>query len=397
MKSYPQLFLNTTKTGSFQGQHPWVLERSVIEPTAPLEPGCIVDLVHPKGHLIGRGVYNPQSRIRVRLYQWSPTVDLDHTWLFQQLEYAVAMREAWMRSHQPLDAVRLVNSEGDGLSGLVVDKFGPYVVIQCSSLLMHQWSDAIAHWFQTRYSPAAIALRNDAKTTASEGLSERDDWLGKAPTEPIELSDNGVRIRLGLAHGQKTGYYLDQRANRLLAARWVQAGPMLDVCTYLGGFSLAACRWGQPTSVLAIDSSQRALDQASANAALNGFKQIAFEQADCFDRLHALVQAGEHFQTIMLDPPRMASNRGNVAAALRAYHRLNSLAFQLLSPGGILVTCSCSGRVGRADFLGVVAAAAAQQKRSVQILANLGADFDHPVAANCPETEYLKCLICRAQ
>ena len=217
------------------------------------------------------------------------------------------------------------------------------------------------------------------------------------PDQPIELNECGVRIQLDLASGQKTGYYLDQRSNRMRAAQWVQPGAMLDVCSYLGGFSLAACRWGKPTSVLALDSSKRALEQAATNASLNGFTQISFEQADCFERLGQMQKSGDKFQTIVLDPPRMASNRGNVAAALRAYHRLNSLALELLLPGGILVTCSCSGRVSRKSL----PAYWLQWHHVSEEVCNsskvLGADFDHPIATNCPESEYLKCFICRAK
>lgn len=397
MKNYPQLFLNTRKAGSFLGQHPWVLEKSIVEPTVPLESGAIVDLMHPKGYWIGRGVYNPVSRIRVRLYQWDQTADLDESWLCGQLENAVAMRDLWQAAHAPLDAVRLVNSEGDGLSGLVIDRFGDYLVVQFSAIAMQRWSKTIVDWLQVRFQPRAIFLRTDQKVAANEGTEDRDEVIGVAPDHPIELNECGVRIQLDLASGQKTGYYLDQRANRLRAAYWVQPGPMLDVCSYLGGFSLAACRWGKPTSVVALDSSKRALELAEANATLNGFSQISFVQADCFERLGQMQQSGEKYQTIVLDPPRMASNRGNVAGALRAYHRLNGLALELLLPGGILITCSCSGRVTRDEFAGVLAAVAARQRRNVQIIESLGADFDHPVATNCPETEYLKCFICRVK
>ncbi len=397
MKNYPQLFLNTRKAGSFLGQHPWVLEKSVVDPTVPLEPGTIVDLMHPKGHWIGRGVYNPLSRIRVRLYQWDQSSELDEAWLRGQLDQAVQMRDLWQQTHGGLDAVRLVNSEGDGLSGLVIDRFQTYIVVQFSAIAMQRWSNVIVDWLQQRFHPSAIFLRTDQKTAANEGTEDRDEVIGTLPEQPIEMTECGVRIQLDLASGQKTGYYLDQRANRVRAAHWVQSGAMLDVCSYLGGFSLAACRWGKPTSVLALDSSKRALEQAQINARLNGFDQIRFEQADCFERLGQMQQSGERFQTIVLDPPRMASNRGNVAAALRAYHRLNSLALELLLPGGILITCSCSGRVSREEFAGVLAAVASRQRRSVQIIESLGADFDHPIATNCPESEYLKCFICRTK
>ncbi len=394
MKQYPQILLNTAKSGSFQGGHPWVLDRSVIDPALPMEPGTLVDLVHPKGYFIGRGVYNPASRIRVRLYTWDPTVDLDQNWILGKLQQASDLRRKWIEFNGAMDCVRLINSEGDGLSGLVVDKFGDYIVVQISALAMERWSETIVAWLQQNYSPLAIAVRTDSKTERQENMAARDEWYGQIPDSPIVVVENDVRLQLDLVHSQKTGYYLDQRTNRRLAATWVR-GSMLDVCCYLGGFSLTACRWGKPDAIVAVDSSRRALDLAQSNAALNGFSGIEFVKADCFDYMTALANETRRFQTVVLDPPRMASNRGNVTAALRAYHRLNCLALRLIEPGGILVTCSCSGRVSREDFGGVVAAAAQRERRFLRVLSNLGADMDHPVASNCPESEYLKCLICQ--
>ena len=178
MKNYPQLFLNTRKAGSFLGQHPWVLEKSIIDPTVPLEAGTIVDLMHPKGQWIGRGVYNPLSRIRVRMYQWEQTQDLDGEWLRGQLASAVAMRDAWQQVNGTLDAVRLVNSEGDGLSGLVIDKFADYMVVQFSAIAMQRWSPVIVEWLQQRFAPSAILLRTDQKTAANEGMENLDEVIG---------------------------------------------------------------------------------------------------------------------------------------------------------------------------------------------------------------------------
>lgn len=398
MNALPQLFLNSKKAGNFTGHHPWVLSRSVIEPTAPLEGGETVELLMPSGQWIGRGIYNPASSIRVRLYQWDRGQELNEAWCIAQLERAVAMRQTWVDNNSTLNAMRLVNSEGDGLSGLIVDRFGDYLVIQITALAMLRWLEPIIEWFDTQLQPKGIFVRTDAKIAEIEGLPPRDELVrGEMPSEAIELLENDVRVQIDVAHGQKTGYYLDQRQNRLRAARWVAPGEMLDVCCYLGGFSLAACRWGKPTRVTAVDSSSKALEGAARNAELNGFSQIEFVSADCFDFLEQQVAAGERFQTVVLDPPRMAGNRSQLQAALRAYHRLNLSAVNLLEPGGTLITCSCSGRVTRADFAGVLAAVARRSRRSIQLIETLGADFDHPVDVNCPETEYLKCFICRVQ
>jgi 23S rRNA (cytosine1962-C5)-methyltransferase len=393
---YPQVFLNVKKARNFKGYHPWVMDRSLIEPAAPIEAGQIVDLLFSDGRWIGRGVYNPHSRIRLRLYHWDQSQELDQNWCTEQLARAVALRQAWSDSHGTLDAVRLVNSEGDGLSGLVIDRFGDYLVVQVTALAVMSWLDSIVTWLAANLQPKGILLRMDPRTAASEGMQEREELLfGEAPAGPIEINEHGVRLVINLLSGQKTGYYLDQRANRVRAAQWVGSGPMLDICCYLGGFSLAAARGAKPEKITAVDSSARALQQAAENAELNEVANIEFVQADCFDYLEELRKNQRRFQTVVLDPPRMASNRTQVPAALRAYHRMNLSALNLLEPGGMLITCSCSGRVARSDFVGVLASVARRAGRAVQIVESFGADFDHPIDANCPETEYLKCLICR--
>lgn len=396
MSSVPQLFLNTTKAKHFDGRHPWVLNRSVVDPTAPLEPGAVVELLQPNGSWIGRGIYNPHSRIRIRLYQWEREQTLDAAWIREQLDWAVQLREKWMQANQALEAVRLVNSEGDGLSGLVVDRFGSYLIVQVTSLAVQRWLPEITDWLTQRFSPDGIQVQIDSQVAKLEGIDGLDAWIhGNAPQGSIHLQEHGVKLQVDLSAGQKTGYFLDQRANRLEAAKWIHSGSMLDVCCYQGGFSLAACQVGSPDDVLAIDSSETALQFARANAKANGFSQIEFQRADCFDFLEERVKENRKFQTVVLDPPRMASNREQVSSALRAYHRLNLAAVRLLETGGLLVTCSCSGRVSRSEFWGVLSSAAKRNRRRIQVLVSRGADFDHPIDVNCPESDYLKCFICR--
>lgn len=396
MSSEYQLYLNTKRAKRFDGRHPWVLQHSVIEPTAQPAPGSVVDLLHPSGNWIGRGIYNPNSRIRIRLYQWNQALQLDSDWIRGQLDLAIGMRKAWFESQQSLDAVRWVNSEGDGLSGLVVDQFGPYLVVHITSLAMIGWLDTIRGWLSENLQPAGIYLRVDANTASHEGTEPRDEWIeGSSPSEPITMVENGIELKFDLSKGQKTGYYLDQRANRLAATRWIGKGSLLDVCCYQGGFSLAARKLANSERIEAVDSSLPALEQAEQNALANGFEDIDFVQADCFDYMEHLVAERKRFQTVILDPPRMASNRQQVSAALRAYHRLNLAAVRVLEPQGILVTCSCSGRIKRSDFVGMLSAVAKRAHRRIQILESRGADIDHPIDVNCPESEYLKCLICR--
>ncbi|MGN6546098.1 MAG: class I SAM-dependent rRNA methyltransferase [Aureliella sp.] len=393
--SYPQIFVRSDKANVLASRHPWVWDKTIIEPAVALPAGSIVDLLLPDGRWVGRGVYNPASRIRVRVYQWSNAAPLDDAWLASKLSAACALRDQWQSIHGPLDAVRLVNSEGDGLSGLVVERFGAFAVVQVTAAAVMPWLPTLGDWLSKRYALEGIWLRVDEKMAKAEGMAAEERVLGgAAPAGPIVIQEHDVKLSLDLTAGQKTGYYLDQRTNRLEAARWMR-GRMLDVCTYAGGFALAACRHGTPEEVIAIDASARALGEAAGNARLNGFDAIRFVQADAFEELERLNKAGERFDCIVLDPPRLAGSREHKAAALRAYHRLNLTALQLISPGGTLVTCSCSGRVSREEFLGTLTSCARRARRELQILEQRGADFDHPWEATCPEGEYLKCVIAR--
>ena len=393
----PQLFLDSKRAKQFDGRHPWVMQHAVVDPTVPLAAGSIVDLLNTNGSWIGRGVYNPNSKIRVRLYQWQNEQALDQTWIAAQLKHAAALREHWMKQNEYLNALRLVNSEGDGLGGLVVDRFGDYFVVQINSLAMFGWRETILDWLEG-YSPQAVRLVVDEKTAKLEGLEASSAWVrGSEPKDPISVSENDIRLSIDLQAGQKTGYYLDQRRNRQRAARWIPEGRLLDVCCYHGGFFLAAAKTGKIREIVAVDSSERALAVAQKNATENEINAIEYRQQDCFDALKQLKTEGQLFNSIVLDPPKMASNRRQVSSALRAYYRLNLSAVELLAKDGILVTCSCSGSVFEEDLVGVLSAASKRTRRQIQIVETLGADFDHPYDSNCPETDYLKCLICRVQ
>ncbi len=396
MNANPEIYLNQKKARNFTGHHPWIMSHSVVQPTIGLEAGTIVELVTPQGKWIARGIYNPASRIRVRLYQWQQDQTLDASWVSKQLSAAIALRQMRVNLSDNRLAVRVVNSEGDGLSGLIIDKFGSHIVVQFTSLAMYHWKDVIVDFLNEQLSPSEILLRIDEKTASNEGLEQLDTTASGSPVSAgFEVEENGIKLAIDLQSGQKTGYYLDQRKNRVAAANWIRGGAMLDVCSYHGGFTLAALRHGSPDSVRAVDSSAVALEKVQQNAQLNGFENIETVKADCFDYLEQVASSEERFQTIVLDPPRMAGNRNQVPAALRAYHRLNLSAVNSLLPGGILVTCSCSGRVSRADLAGMLASVSKRTRRSIQIIEMLGADFDHPINVNCPETEYLKCFICR--
>jgi 23S rRNA (cytosine1962-C5)-methyltransferase len=221
--------------------------------------------------------------------------------------------------------------------------------------------------------------------------------FGRPPAGPLTIVEHGLKYELPWGEGQKTGFYLDQRENRREAARFMAGRRVLDVCCYSGGFSLCAAALGHARDVLGIDASQRAIDQATHNAGLNGIGNARFQVGDCFETLEQLRAAGERFGAVVLDPPRFARKRTGIDEALRAYHRLNRLAVEVLEPGGILVTCSCSGNVSRDDFFAMLFGVSQKTHREIQVLEVCGAAPDHPVSVTCPENEYLKCFICRVK
>ncbi len=390
-----RVVLKPRKARPFFGRHPWVLDSAIDRIEGSPADGDVVDLFSDQGRFIARGIFNSRSRIHVRLYTWNDAESLDGAFWRRRLEAAFQLRAA-LGYDSPEGAARLVFSEGDGLSGLIVDRYGHYLVVQVTALALAVRLPEILPMLVDLARPQGILLRADRDVVRAEGLDLQTglDW-GRMPEGPLVILDQGLRYLVDLAEGQKTGLYLDQRENRVAAASLMNGRRVLDMFCYTGGFGLAAAALGKAREVLGFDSSQRAVAQARANAERNGLGNVRFECGDGFDAINALKSAGERFDGLVLDPPKFARSRGGVEDALRAYARLNRLAIELLAPGGILVTCSCSGHVTRDDFFFMLVGAARQSGRDIQVLQQRGAAADHPVSATCPETEYLKCFICR--
>jgi len=407
-----RVHLKPKKALPFYGRHPWVLAGAVdrIEPLTlagehlAAVDGQIVDLYNERGKFIARGMYNNHSRIRVRLFSWQEDVPLDEAFFRRRLQAAMAMRQelgyeltaeqrAAGRSRSET-ATRLVFSEADGLSGLVIDRYGDYLVLQPTSLGMSQRAEMLVRILQQELQPRAIILRGEKTSMQLEGMEAAADrhW-GELPSAPIVIRENGIAYEVDLSEGQKTGFYLDQRDNRVVAARYLQGRKLLDLFCYTGGFALNAAKNGA-AEVLGIDGSKKAIAQAQRNAEINGLP-ARFEVGDGFQTLDRMMAEGQKFDAVVLDPPKFARSRSGVNSALQAYHRLNRSAVALLPPGGILVTNSCSGTVSPEDFRLMLSGVAQKSGRDIQILEQRGAAADHPVAATCLETEYLKCFICR--
>ena len=306
------------------------------------------------------------------------------------------MRENLLGLNAPGGACRLVFSEGDGLSGLTVDRYGPWLIVQFTSLGMAQRQEMWTELLVERLRPRGIYLRTEKGIGGLEGLALQDGPLwGETPPPAVTVEESGLSFQVNLTQGQKTGYYLDQRDNRPAVARLAGGRRVLDAFCYTGGFGLHAARAGA-TAVVGVDASEPALELARENARLNGLaERTNFLRADVFDHLHELVAAGARFDMVVLDPPKFARSRNAVEEALRGYRQLQTLALRLLPVNGILVTCCCSGLIAESMLEDLLSQLGQGEKRSIQILERRGQAADHPVAAACPESRYLKCLICR--
>jgi 23S rRNA (cytosine1962-C5)-methyltransferase len=361
------------------------------------EPGAEVDVLDPDGGFLGRGLFNPSSQIRVRLYT-SADEPLDGAFFAARVRRALALRSEVLGLGDPAGACRLVFSEGDELSGLTVDRYGRHLVVLLTSLGMAGRLEPILDALEDALGPEGILLRTEKGVGEEEGLMIKDGPLrGSPPTAPIVIEEGALRFAVDLRTGQKTGFYLDQGTNRARIAAYAAGRAVADVCAYTGGFSVAAAIAGA-TSVAAVDASASALELARRNAELNEVAgRVESMRGDAFGWLREQADAGRSFGMIVLDPPRFARSRAGIRSALQGYERLNSLALECLAPGGVLATFSCSGRVSGEEFQDAVARAVAKSGRPLRIVERLAQAPDHPVSTACPQGAYLKGLLCVAE
>ena len=393
----PEVILKPRNALPFFNHHPWVYQGAVKHLVGEPAPGAEVLLRSDKGQFIARGLYNPHSNIRVRLYTWDEAQPLDEAHWSRRLDEAIALRRKLYGEFTPELACRLINSEGDQLSGLTVDRYGDWLLVQLTSLALAERKEIFLNLLQEKLQPKGIWLRTERGIRAAEGLEVADGLLaGEVPPRPLFITENGIRYGLDVAEGQKTGFFLDQRENRLFFSQYLKDAKVLDMFSYSGGFSLNALVHGGAREVLAVDVSEAALQLARANADLNGVgDRLKTLKGDGFKTLEHIAATDERFDAIILDPPKMARNRAGVDAALRGYLSLNQLGMSVLQPGGWLLTCSCSGHVDLSMFLDVLGRAALQAGRHLQFIAVRGPSSDHPRSAHCLESDYLKCVLCR--
>ncbi len=366
--------------------HPWIYRSDVI-PAAGLEPG-VVRLIDKRGHFWGQALYSSQSQIALRFLTREER-PFDAAFLTERIRAAAAFRQQVAAGAQ---AYRLVASEGDLLPSLIIDRYGDCFVIQTLSQGMDRLKSSVVEILQKEFTPRAIIERNDAAVRALEGLPEQSGVLAGEEVGEVVVEENGVKMCIDLLHGQKTGGFLDQRENRAAAASYAR-GRALDCFTYTGGFALVLAP--HCDSVLGVDSSADALRQAERSQSLNGFTNLEWKEANCFDLLKDADQRKQRFDTVVLDPPAFARQKTSRESALRGYKELNLRAMKILNAGGYLVTCSCSFHVSEADLLAVIANAALDAHRTAVVVERRTQSRDHPILLTVPETHYLKCLILR--
>jgi 23S rRNA (cytosine1962-C5)-methyltransferase len=366
--------------------HPWVF-RSDIGRTDRPQPGAVVRVLGPRGRPLGHAFYSSRSEIRLRMISRSPTLSED--FLRERLIEAVRWRETVTDG---AEAYRLVHGEGDALPSLVVDRYQNYLVVQTLSQATEARKDAIVEALVALLQPRGILERNDPRVRELEGLERRVSLLyGEVPdVVPIEIG--GVRFEADLWKGQKTGLFLDQRENHLMARAYAR-GRVLDAFTYNGGFALQVA--AVASEVMAVDVSAESVERVRKNAALNGAANVTAREANVFDVLHELADAGERFDTVILDPPAFAKSKDAVEKAKRGYKEINLRALKLLNPGGCLITCSCSYHVHEDDFEGILADAAVDVATPTVVVEKRRQSRDHPVVLGVPETYYLKCFVLR--
>lgn len=391
----PKVILKAKRAQPFFSRHPWVFAGAIESVEGNPADGDEVELVSHGGNFVARGLFNSQSKIQVRLYSWEPEVALDATFFRERLARAVLLRHDLLRLNAPRAGYRVVFSEADFLSGMIVDRYDDWLAIQFTALGLARRRELLAEALRELLHPRGIHLRTEKGIGKLEGVELHDGPLwGEPPPADLTIIENGLSLRVNMAEGQKTGYYLDQRDNRVAVAQLCPAKRVLDAFCYSGGFGLYAAQAGA-AEVLGVDASEPALDLARQNVAANSLANISFECADVFRHLSNLVAIRRLFDVVILDPPKFARNRAAVPEALKGYRRLHQLAFKLLAKDGILVSCCCTGLVTAEDLEDVIAQSAVDGRRDVQILARRGPAADHPVAATCRESGYLKCIISR--
>ena len=391
-----QVVLKKGREKSVLNRHPWVFSGAVERIEGNPTDGDVVDVWDSRARFLARGIINQHSQIVVRILTWDQDERIGEGFWRGRLERAISARES-LAADPLTDAYRLVHAEADGLPGLIVDRYGPWLVVQLLSLAVERNKASIIGHLADLTAPQGIFDRSDDLVREKEGLVPVAGPIwGEVPPDMVEITENGFRFLVDIKLGHKTGFYLDQRPNRKLALPYFRGAEILNAFVYTGAFAVYAAAGGA-ARIINVDSSEELLKLAERNLRRNGFggREDVYAAADAFELLRTYRDYGWHFDVVVLDPPKFAASKSQVEAALRGYKDINLLGMKLLRSGGYLITFSCSGAVSPDLFQKVLYEAAVDAKRDVQIVERLGQGVDHPVLLTFPESQYLKGFICR--
>ncbi len=378
---------------AWRSSHPWIFQKVVDKPAQKPKPGEIVDAFDIDGQFIGRGFYNGHSRIALRILETDPAVAVDAAWFERRIGAAVELRRQVLKLDEVSNAWRVVHAEGDGLSGLVVDRYDDLLVVEFFSAGMYRHREWIYAALRAHFPGARIYSFADEHVQKQESFDYRPVYSEGGAPEPAVITEHGIRFRADPAGAHKTGFFADQRENREWFSRQVAGKTVLDLCCNTGGFAVYAAARGA-SEVTGIDIDEAVIEIAKGNARLNGVKP-RFVQADIFPWLRDTANRGDRYDAVILDPAKMTRDRDQVITALKKYLDMNKLALGVVKPGGLFATFSCTGLVAEDQFLDMLRRAAFYAGRTVQVLKVAGAGADHPFLANVPESRYLKAVFCR--
>ncbi len=389
MPDYPIVRLKIER----RSNHPWIFQKMVEKPAQKPKPGSLVEIIDKDGNFAGRGFYNGHSRIALRVLSADPHEAIDETFFERRIAEAVRLRREILRLDEVTDAYRVIHSEGDGLSGLVVDRFGDTLVIEYFSAGMFRQRDVIRRCLDRHFPDSTLYWFAEEHVQKQESF----DCAIPPPPKPSVISEHGVKFHAAPGTKHKTGFFADQRDNREHLARFCAGQRVLDLCCNSGGFAIYAKTRGAAEEVVGVDLDEEILGIAEQNARLNRAK-VRFVQADIFPWLRDVaVNNGDRFDVVVLDPAKMTRDREQVIPALKKYLDMNKLALAAVKPGGVFLTCSCTGLVSEEQFLDMLRRAAFYANRTVQVLKVSGAGADHPFLAHVPESRYLKAVFCRVE
>lgn len=379
--------LRKTRETRVRGGHPWIYASEIERVEGDFENGDIVDVLDFRGKWIGRGFYNPQSQISLRIL-----TRMDEP--CDRAFFEKRIRDAWEYRKLLCDpeSCRLIYSESDFLPGLVVDKFGSVLVLQSLSLGIERIKDMLCDILMEVVQPTGIYERSDVPVRRLEGLEQTTGLLRGTVPDRVDMVENGIHFMVDVKSGQKTGFFLDQKENRAAIAPLCKDAKVLDCFCHNGSFALHAAKFGA-ASVLGVDISEDALEVARENARINHLDNVTFEAHNCFDHLRELTDANEQFDLVILDPPAFTKNKAALQSALRGYKEINLRGLKLVRPGGFLVTCSCSQHVLPEMFQDMVNQAARDSKKRIRLVEYRTQGKDHPILPQAVETKYLKCMI----